>query len=110
MAGNYQDGWIVALLAILVPIIMMVIIVVPIYASAVIGLYFVYGEVIFKHWDRYNMVLHTYQQLYKQWQTVPEYEVMNFLAPTFAPVIIGAIVTLLLILFFIRYVKGVFTI
>lgn len=109
MNANYKDGWIVALLAIMVPIIMMVMIVIPIYGCAIIGLYFVYGEVIFNYWSRYNMVINTYDALYTQWKTVPAYDIGNFFLPTFGPLIIGVILTLFLLGWFINYIRGVFS-
>ncbi len=109
MDSGYKDGWIIALLAIMVPFIMTAIIIVPIYASAVVGLYFIYGEQIFEVWDRYNMIVSTYKQLYHQWETMPNLDIGNFFLPTFGPLMIGCAFTLVLVYMFIKYIRSVFS-
>ncbi len=108
MANNYKDGWIIATLAVMVPIIMMFVIIVPIYLGALIGLHFIYDGVIWSVWSNYDAVIYTYQQLYEQFEAYPSLTFWNFLAPKFACLTLGIILSLAFGGLFVNYVRGVF--
>jgi hypothetical protein len=104
-----QGGGIVAVLALLVPIIMMAIAFVPPYAAAIIALWGVYGDVILSKWLDFELVVGTLQKLYHQWEVTPELSWWNFFIPVFAPVIVGGFLSAWWMYLFLRYVKGVFS-
>lgn len=109
MANNYKDGWIVATLAVMVPIIMMFIIIIPVYLGAVIGLYFIYDNAIWHIWSDYDRVIYIYQQLYEQYETHPTLTFWNFLMPKFGALAVGVLACVLLVWVFIRYIRSVFS-
>jgi hypothetical protein len=107
--NNYKDGWILATLAVMVPIIMMFAIIVPIYLGALVGLYFIYDHAIWTVWNNYDAVIYTYQQLYDQFETYPALTFWNFLLPKFGCLMIGCVLTVVMVWMFIKYIRSVFS-
>jgi hypothetical protein len=103
-----EGSGIIAVLALLVPVIMMVILFVPPYACAIASLWFIYGHAIFSKWYKFGLVVSVFQKLYHQWEKSPALTVWNFFLPVFGPVIFGMLLSLWLMYRFMRYIKGVF--
>jgi ABC-type glucose/galactose transport system permease subunit len=103
-----EGGGIVALLALLVPIVMMAILFIPPYVAALISLWMIYGDTILHKWDRFGLVVSTFQKLYRQWETAPSATVTNFFVPVFGPLIVGCLISAWLMWRFMRYVRNVF--
>ncbi len=104
----HEAGWLVALWAIMVPIIMMLLFFVPPYALSILSLWNVYGDQALSYWDDVSLVLHNMESLYYHWEKTPELTMTNFFLPVFAPIIIGFGISLTLMYLFYRYIREVF--
>jgi hypothetical protein len=103
-----EGGGIIALLALLVPIIMMAILFIPPYLSALFSLWMIYGDAILHKWDRFGLVVSTFKRLYRQWETVPTLTVWDFFIPIFGPLFVGCGLSAWMMWRFIKYVRNVF--
>ncbi len=101
-------GGVIAVLALLVPIIMMAILFIPSYACAILSLWFIYGDAIWRKWTKFGLVVNVFQQLYHQWRTSPALTVWNFFLPVFGPLIVGAVLSMVLMYLFVQYIRGIF--
>ncbi len=104
-----EGGWIVALWAAMVPLVVMVLLFVPPYAGAVGTLYMVHGDAVDDIWGKVSVVFKGVRQLYDYWEQTEEASFYEFFLPTFAPFIGGILVSLLGVRWFFRYVRSVFS-
>jgi hypothetical protein len=104
----FDAGWIMALWAMMVPIVMMVLFFAPLYFMAVVCLWNVYGDEIWRRWSDVSLVLTNMEHLFNEWQRDPELTIFNYFLPVFGPLGIGLILSGVLNYLFYRYIRSVF--
>lgn len=104
----YDSGWIVALWAIMIPIVMLILFVVPLYVMGLVCLWNVYGDSMWQHWADVSTVLYYLEYLYAAWEADQQLTTFNYLIPVFGPLFLGLMLSAVLIYLFYRYIRGVF--
>jgi hypothetical protein len=103
-----EAGWIIALWAASVPIVMMLLLFIPPYAGAVASLWWIYGDKMANKWYDISLVINSMQSMFRYWQKNPQLDLVDYVLPAFAPFTIGCIVSIVSCIMFYRYIRGVF--
>lgn len=103
-----EAGWIIALWATMVPIVMMALLFLPPYGMALWSIYNVYGDQVWAKWDDVSFILNTMEALVRYGINQPNLGFMQFYLPALGPFVVGCIASPLLMFWFYKYIRSVF--
>jgi hypothetical protein len=107
-SGESGGEIIVALWAMFVPIIMMFLVLVPPYFFCIAALYMYYGDQVFDMWDNVGRILITTEKLIRYGINTPNLDIVEFYLPVMGSLVVGIAATMALLVFFVRYIRGIF--
>lgn len=101
----------IVFLAMFMPFVFILLLVGPVYAGGYAGIYFFYGADVAADALYPDYLYETYAGLWDYWmQNKAVVSYMKFVLPAFGPLALGFIGSILTMWFFVKYIRGIFTV